>query len=94
MTYNKVESCLITSRLHVTEADSGTKPVSTAMDLELVKFINSDLTWNAVKKRHRSMMRRPRKPAASNSAIKMQESVAFDYEKVFYIYLLVVHISL
>nr|KAJ0188853.1 hypothetical protein LSAT_V11C900479600 [Lactuca sativa] len=64
-----------------TEADSGTKPVSTAMDLELVKFINSDLTWNAVKKRHRSMMRRPRKPAASNSAIKMQESVAFDYEK-------------
>ncbi|CAI9302465.1 unnamed protein product [Lactuca saligna] len=60
-----------------TEADSDTKP----MDLELVKFINSDLTWNAVKKGHRSTMRRPRKPAASNSANKMQESVAFDYEK-------------
>lgn len=46
------------------------------MDLELVKFINSDLTWNAVKKGHRSMKRRPKKSRANSS-----DSSAFDYEK-------------
>lgn len=37
------------------------------MDLELVKFINSDLTWSAVKKGRRSMTRRHRRTKASGS---------------------------
>ncbi|KAF5790558.1 hypothetical protein HanXRQr2_Chr09g0384621 [Helianthus annuus] len=48
------------------------------MDLDLVKFINSDLTWKAVKKGHRSMVRHPRRTVADK---KSHDSVVFDYEK-------------
>ncbi|KVI07134.1 uncharacterized protein LOC112508747 [Cynara cardunculus var. scolymus] len=57
------------------------------MGLELIKFINSDLTWKAVKKGHRNTKRRPRRPGARSSEIglglgnKMQDSFVFDYEK-------------
>lgn len=44
--------------------------------VDLLKFINSDLTWNTVKKGHRT--RRPRRPGASNT---VQDTVASDYEK-------------
>nr|GEW90771.1 hypothetical protein [Tanacetum cinerariifolium]GEW90774.1 hypothetical protein [Tanacetum cinerariifolium] len=44
--------------------------------VDLLKFINSDLTWNTVKKGHRT--RRPRRPGASN---KVQDAVVSDYEK-------------
>ncbi|KAI7744975.1 hypothetical protein M8C21_003207 [Ambrosia artemisiifolia] len=47
------------------------------MDLDLVKFINSDLTWTAVKKGHRSRPGHPRRTHANKS----HDSVAFDYEK-------------
>ncbi|GJU48415.1 serine hydroxymethyltransferase, mitochondrial [Tanacetum coccineum] len=45
--------------------------------VDLLKFINSDLTWNTVKKSHKT--RRPRRPGASN---KVQNAVVSDYEKV------------
>lgn len=57
------------------------------MGLELIKFINSDLTWNTVKKGHRNTKRRPRRPGARSSEIglglgnKVQDSSVFDYEK-------------
>ncbi|KAL8232584.1 hypothetical protein R6Q57_002362 [Mikania cordata] len=57
------------------------------MDLELLKVINLDLTWSAVKKGQRSMKRRLRrtKPSGSelgfHSGSKMHDSVTFDYEK-------------
>ncbi|PWA58023.1 hypothetical protein CTI12_AA406580 [Artemisia annua] len=44
--------------------------------VDLLKFINSDLTWSTVKKGHRT--RRPRRPGASNN---VQETVVSDYEK-------------
>lgn len=51
------------------------------MDLELVKFIDSDLTWKDVKKGQRSMLRRRKRTNASGS---QSGSVVFDYEKVLF----------
>ncbi|XP_076906558.1 uncharacterized protein LOC143562706 [Bidens hawaiensis] len=56
------------------------------MVLELVKFVNSDLTWSAVKKGHRTM-RRPKRTESSGSEFefksgnKLHDSVVLDYEK-------------
>ncbi|XP_076946864.1 uncharacterized protein LOC143618613 [Bidens hawaiensis] len=56
------------------------------MVLELVNFVNSDLTWSAVKKGHRTM-RRPKRTESSGSEFeflsgnKLHDSVVLDYEK-------------
>lgn len=44
-----------------------------------MKFVKSDLTWNAVKKGKRSFMTRRRRPGASSSEI--QDSIIYEYEK-------------
>ncbi|KAK9075353.1 hypothetical protein SSX86_003676 [Deinandra increscens subsp. villosa] len=68
------------SSLDVAEGDN-------RMELDLAKLISLDLTWSAVKKGRRSMMRRPRTTKASgsepgfHSGSKRHDSIAFDYEK-------------
>nr|XP_043614927.1 uncharacterized protein LOC122586951 [Erigeron canadensis] len=51
--------------------------------MDLLKFINSDMTWGAVKKGHRSNIGRPRQQVGKSriKGNKIQDSVVSDYEK-------------
>lgn len=66
--------------------------MTSGMDLDLTKFINSNLPWKGVKKGRRSARRGLRKPAygsvevgvvlGNNFSKTVQDSSIFEYERV------------